>query len=123
MINKIRAGLNGWEFKLLSYAERVELIRSTLSYSHLFWATVFVLPKSVLEALDRCIRDFFWNAWTSETYFHPLSSDAICRPTSLGGVGTKSVDHLSEAVGMRQVWIALWKSNTCSNLWVRDKYL
>lgn len=63
LLDKFKKRLSGWKSKILSYAGRVELIRSTISTLHLFWATV--LPKSVLHAMDKSIRNFFWNDWST----------------------------------------------------------
>ena len=62
LLDKIQARLTGWRSKVLSYVGRVELNMSTLSSLHIFRVTVFILPQLVLASLERCIRDFFWNA-------------------------------------------------------------
>lgn len=91
------------EVSLLFFAGRVELIQSTLSTLHLFWATVFLLPKSVLHTIERYIRNFFWNAETSH-YFHLVAWESNRKPHSLGRLGIKSVVHLNESALMSQVW-------------------
>lgn len=61
LIAKLQQHLAGWKSKALSCAGRVELIKSTLSIIHIYWAAVFLLPKATLNVLDRQVRDFFWN--------------------------------------------------------------
>lgn len=67
-IEKTQQRFSCWKSKCLSYAKRVELIHSTLSSLHIFWATVDFFPKSTLRVLDRYIRDFFWNWWSFRRY-------------------------------------------------------
>lgn len=81
LIDRIQQRFSGWKSKCLSYAKRVELIHSTLSSLHIFWAMVYLLPKSILRVLDHHIRDFFWNCWSSRRYIDPIS-------WSHGGRGT-----------------------------------
>jgi len=85
LLAKVQQRLSGWKAKVISYASRLELIKSTLSSFHLFWATVFLLPQLVLHALDRQIRDFFWNYWAS-SYLHPIAWSTICQPAAMGGL-------------------------------------
>lgn len=102
-LDKFISKLSGWKSHFLSNAGHVELIQSTLSTLHLFWATVFLLPKSVLHTIERYIRNFFWNAGTSHC-FHPVAWESIRKPHSLGRLGIESVVHLNEAALMSQVW-------------------
>ncbi|KAL0288515.1 UNVERIFIED_CONTAM: hypothetical protein Scaly_2729000 [Sesamum calycinum] len=45
LINKLDARLAGWNHQNLSYAGRVQLIKSVLSTLHTYCASVFILPK------------------------------------------------------------------------------
>lgn len=86
IMSKIQQWLASWKAKALSYAGRVELIKSTLSYFHLYWASIYLLPQAVLHALDHQVRNFFQNCWSSK-YIHPIAWDSICQPISMGGLG------------------------------------
>ena len=37
---------------ILSYVGRLELIKSTLTALHIYWASTYLLPKSILGAID-----------------------------------------------------------------------
>ena len=122
LLSKIQQRLAGWKAKVLSYAGRVELIKSTLSSFHLSWVSVFLLPQAFLYALDRQMRDFFWNSWSSN-YIHPIAWDSICKPVAMGGLGIRSVYGTSKAAILRQVWKIILNKHTCWNLWVHARYL
>ena len=72
LLVKIQQRLAGWKSKALPYAGRVELIKSTLSTIQLYWVVIFLNPKATLNALDRQVRDFFWNKWYPH-YIHPIA--------------------------------------------------
>lgn len=44
IVDKVRRTLLGWKAKILSFAGRIKLIRSTLSAYHIFWASCFLIP-------------------------------------------------------------------------------
>jgi len=118
----VQQRLSGWKAKVISYAGRFELIKSTLSSFHLFWVTVFLLSQSVLHALDRQIRDFFWNCWSS-SYLHPIAWSTICQPVAMGGLGVRSIMGVAKAALIREIWNVILNRTTCWNIWVNVRYL
>ncbi|KAK4384655.1 hypothetical protein Sango_3039000 [Sesamum angolense] len=51
LIDKVDARLAGWNNQILSYAGRLQLIKSVLSTLHTHWTLAFILPKGVLKTL------------------------------------------------------------------------
>ncbi|GJW79881.1 RNA-directed DNA polymerase, eukaryota, reverse transcriptase zinc-binding domain protein [Tanacetum coccineum] len=49
----IKARVNSWKNKLLSYAGRLQLIASVLASMHIYWASAFRLPKAVIKDIDK----------------------------------------------------------------------
>ncbi|KAK4384199.1 hypothetical protein Sango_3081900 [Sesamum angolense] len=60
LIDKVDARLAGWNTQNLSYAGRLQLIKSVLSTLHMYWASAFILPKSILKTLEKKMRQFLW---------------------------------------------------------------
>nr|GFA63319.1 reverse transcriptase zinc-binding domain-containing protein [Tanacetum cinerariifolium] len=52
--------INDWKNKVLSFAGRTQLIRSVLGSMHVYWASVFILPSSLMHDLEQVIRGFLW---------------------------------------------------------------
>ncbi|KAL2248034.1 UNVERIFIED_CONTAM: hypothetical protein Sindi_2655700, partial [Sesamum indicum] len=65
LISKIDARINGWEGISLSYAGRVQIIKSVLSALSLYWASAFILPKKVINEIEKRLRTFLWKGTTS----------------------------------------------------------
>lgn len=82
----ITTRLQSWKAKLLSYAGRVELIKSALSSMHLYWTSVFILPVSVLQAIDRIMLHFLWDGHGLRRCIFTSWND-VCRPKEEGGLG------------------------------------
>ena len=85
-------------------------------------ASVYLLPQATMLALDRQLRDFYWNCW-SPAYIHPIVWDSICQPIAMGGLGIRSISGTSKAALLRQVWMITLNKHTCWNLWVHARYL
>ena len=49
-----------WKGKSLSIAGRATLINSSLSSSFIYHMSIYLLPKTVVKALDKQRRTFFW---------------------------------------------------------------
>ncbi|KAK4384493.1 hypothetical protein Sango_3056000 [Sesamum angolense] len=60
LIDKVDARLAGWNNQILSYAGRLQLIKSVLSTLHTYWTSAFILPKGVLKTLEKKMRQFLW---------------------------------------------------------------
>lgn len=99
---KLRERLSGWKAKLLSNASRLELIKSTLSSMHVYWASSFLLPKAYVKLMDRNIRNFFWGHFENKKYFTSITWKTICRPLSQRGPSVNPIRSIAEAVGLLQ---------------------
>ena len=118
----ITSRLQSWKVRFLSYAGRVELIRSVLSSMHLYWTSVFVLLASVLHAIDRLLPHFLWYGYGHWKLVYKSWKDVAC-PKQEGGLGIRSPGDSNKAGVLRLLWEvetireALWVK------WVCSKYL
>ncbi|GKB10680.1 RNA-directed DNA polymerase, eukaryota, reverse transcriptase zinc-binding domain protein [Tanacetum coccineum] len=60
LIDRVKAKVNNWINKMLSYVGRLQLIASILSSMQVYWASVFILPKSVFKDIDKLLKGFLW---------------------------------------------------------------
>ncbi|KAL0282162.1 UNVERIFIED_CONTAM: hypothetical protein Sradi_7269400 [Sesamum radiatum] len=90
LIQKVDRRLAGWNQLSLSFAGRVQLIKSVLSSLHTYWASVFILPKAVLKVIEERMRSFLWKG-ASGSGVAKVAWEQICRPKKEGGLGIKRV--------------------------------
>lgn len=62
LITKITARILNWTAKSLSYAGRLQLVQSMLTSIHLYWSSMFLLPKVVVHEVEHICKSFFM-AW------------------------------------------------------------
>ncbi|GJR14147.1 RNA-directed DNA polymerase, eukaryota, reverse transcriptase zinc-binding domain protein [Tanacetum coccineum] len=56
LVDKVRAKVNSWKNKMLTYAGRLQLISSVLSSIHVYWASVFMLPKITIKDINKLFK-------------------------------------------------------------------
>ncbi|XP_074305854.1 uncharacterized protein LOC141641076 [Silene latifolia] len=75
----------------LSYAGRVVLIQSVLSTLHYYWARIFILPKTIIDAIEKMCRQYLCKALPSSSA-EVVQSSVAC--TGLYSMVDKMEDSL-----------------------------
>ncbi|KAL0288048.1 UNVERIFIED_CONTAM: hypothetical protein Sradi_7109300 [Sesamum radiatum] len=112
LIDKLADRLTGWNHLNLSLAGRAQLLKSVLSSLHLYWASIFVLPKSIIKVIEGKMRAFLWKG-SSNSGYAKVSWVQVCRPVAEGGLGIRSVLFMNQALMLQHVWRIL-QQDTCS---------
>ena len=60
VIQQITSWIRSWSAKVLSFAGRLQLVRSMLHSLQVYWASVFVLPANVHSEVDKILRSYLW---------------------------------------------------------------
>ncbi|GJX73331.1 RNA-directed DNA polymerase, eukaryota [Tanacetum coccineum] len=89
LIDRVDSRINCWRNKTLSYAGRVQLIASVLSSMQLYWASVYLLPNSMVNDIDKLLKRFLWNSGDSAKGKARVAWKVVCRPKTQGGLGIK----------------------------------
>ncbi|KAL0386411.1 UNVERIFIED_CONTAM: Retrovirus-related Pol polyprotein from transposon TNT 1-94 [Sesamum latifolium] len=74
ILQKIDGRIKGWDGVLLSFAGRVQLIKSVLSALQIYWAMAFILPKHVIKEIEKRLRTFLWKGNTAVGYAKVLAT-------------------------------------------------
>ncbi|KAL2238095.1 UNVERIFIED_CONTAM: putative mitochondrial protein [Sesamum indicum] len=107
-----------WTGKSLSYAGRLELIRSVIQGVECFWLQVFPLPAAVIEKIHRLCRNFLWNSRRA-----PVAWEEICHPKEEGGLGIRHIQSWNVALLARVLWNIHRKADMLWVQWVNGVYL
>ncbi|KAL0294405.1 UNVERIFIED_CONTAM: hypothetical protein Sangu_3219200 [Sesamum angustifolium] len=92
LIDKVDARLAGWNNQILSYAGRLQLIKSVLTTLHTYWASAFILPKGVLKTLEKKMRQFLWQG-SAGSRNAKVAWAWITKPKEEGGLGIRSLTN------------------------------
>ncbi|GKC57546.1 RNA-directed DNA polymerase, eukaryota, reverse transcriptase zinc-binding domain protein [Tanacetum coccineum] len=122
LIDKVENKINYSSNKSLSYAGRIQLIASVLSSMQLYWASVYLLPNSMINDIDKHFKIFLWNSeWVNVVKLKHRSvwNVQVDSNDSWGWKTTMSIrdkikDHVLYEIGKGNsvsVWYDKWNSN------------
>lgn len=116
LVERIANRVGDWKNKSLSFAGRLQLMRSVLSSMHVYWSSVFILPVSITSQIEKILRGFLWCQGELKTGKSKVSWEVICRPKDEGGLGIRSLDSWNKALMSTHLWNLLSRKES---LWVK----
>ncbi|GJX90604.1 hypothetical protein Tco_0343930 [Tanacetum coccineum] len=60
LVEKATNRIGDWKNKSVSFAGRLQLCKSLISSLHVYWTSVFILPKGIILDIQQLIRGFLW---------------------------------------------------------------
>ena len=114
--------LDIWKGGSLSKAGRTTLINSSLTSSFIYHMSMYLLPKTVTDELDKQRRTFFWQGGSTRKKYHLVRWEKICKSKKKGGLGIKSTREMNFSM-LSRWW---WRLDKESGIWqdlVTTKYL
>ncbi|KAL0455361.1 UNVERIFIED_CONTAM: hypothetical protein Slati_0875300 [Sesamum latifolium] len=115
LLKRVDERIKGWEGVNLSFAGRVQLIRSVLMALHTYWAMAFILPKGIIREVEKRLRTFLWKGHSGGGYAKVAWSQ-VCRPKEEGGLGIRDVLALNRALMSKHLWRIIIHDRT--SIWI-----
>ncbi|KAL0455541.1 UNVERIFIED_CONTAM: hypothetical protein Slati_0893300 [Sesamum latifolium] len=115
ILQKIDDRIRGWDGIMLSFAGRVQLIKSVLTALQVYWAMAFILPKMIIKEIEKRLRSFLWKGSTGVGYAK-VSWQQVCRPVAEGGLGLRDILALNKGLMSRHLWRVIVADR--SSIWV-----
>ncbi|GFZ12923.1 violaxanthin de-epoxidase-like protein [Actinidia rufa] len=94
LIERITMRVKGWTNRALSFAGRLQLIKSILFSMQVYWASIFILPKRVIKEVNNILRKYFWSGADLQSTGAKIAWDDICIPKDEGGLGSKEASEI-----------------------------
>ncbi|CAH9111778.1 unnamed protein product [Cuscuta europaea] len=111
LLDSITNYITAWNTRTLSYAGRVELIKSVIQGVHSFWLQALPIPKAVLDRITYICRIFLWGCKCARVAWAD-----VCLPLEEGGLGIHDTHIWNSALLAKPLWDIHTKKD---NLWVR----
>jgi hypothetical protein len=79
-------------------SSRITFIKSTLSNLPTYFMSLFPLPTSVANHIEKFQCDFLWGGLSEEFKYHLERWPKVCTPISEGGLGIRNLLRLNHAL-------------------------
>ena len=115
LIDRVRSRMLSCRNKCLSYAGRLQLIKSVISSIVNFWSQAFILPKACLDEIESMCSVFLWSGSPNPTNKAKVAWADLCCPKEEGGLGIRKLQDSSKVFTMSLIWKIF---SLKSSLWV-----
>ncbi|KAL0305188.1 UNVERIFIED_CONTAM: hypothetical protein Scaly_2993300 [Sesamum calycinum] len=90
---------------------------------HLYWASVFILPKGVVREIEKRLQEFLWKG-SSESRCYKVAWEQVFLPISHGGLGIKRVHIMNQALMAKHLWhLVKKKADSTWVAWIQQNRL
>lgn len=123
LLQKILQRINCWASKLLSYAGRVQLIKSVIFGVQMFWSQVFVLPQKVLKEIQIACRTFLWTGKAITSKRAMVAWEKVVLPVHAGGLNIINLEVWNKAAIGKLLWSLNQHKDIIWIRWVHGYYI
>ena len=120
ILKKMEKCLPSWKRMYLSKGDRLTLIKSTLSNLPTYFLSLFPIPSSVANRIEKIQSEFLWGGLGDEFKYHLVNWRSKCLPIQEGGLGMRQMVPFNNALLGKWHWRfayeknALWREVTMS---------
>lgn len=111
LMEKITTKIQLWTRSSLTYAGRLQLIKSVLFSYQVFWSTMFLLPCKVVKRIESMMTAFLWKGRHSNAGVK-VAWEALCYPKEEEGLGLKRLKVWNKAVILKHIWSLASRRNS-----------
>lgn len=116
LIDQVKRRIQQWQNNWLSYAGRLQLSLSVLMSMQVYWSSVFILPVSVSNAIERLVRNFIWGGSEMVQRRSKVAWYDVCLPKSQGGLGIRPLRVWNKSLMAFHIWSIVTMRES---LWVK----
>ncbi|CAN1292519.1 LINE-1 retrotransposable element ORF2 protein [Linum perenne] len=118
LIDRIVARISSWTAKSLSYAGRLQLVKSVLlSISH-YWMNIFLLPGTVTKEIEKICNKFLWNVDGVSRKKVKCSWAREAIPYEEGGLDLPNLSLWNTACIARHLWAIVMRGESLWIAWI-----
>ncbi|KAJ6941863.1 hypothetical protein NC652_007817 [Populus alba x Populus x berolinensis] len=123
LIERIISRIKLWTSVSLTYAGRLQLIKSTLFSIQVYWSSIFIIPASTVRKIESSLASFLWKGTSLTHSGAKVAWASLCYPINEGGLGIKSITTWNKAALLKLVWRLISKNSSIWVTWVHSVLL
>ncbi|XP_073061666.1 uncharacterized protein [Primulina eburnea] len=117
LVESIAAKFNSWPRQSLSYAGKIELVRSVVQGIECFWLSILPIPNCIIDSIHSLCRKFVW-----PTKHPPIAWVTLCKSIDDGGLGLKNLKCWNKALIAKTLWKIQMRKESLWIRWVNHFY-
>ncbi|OVA06424.1 hypothetical protein BVC80_8439g7 [Macleaya cordata] len=111
LLTKLHNKFAVWKANFLTQGGNLVMVRHILSSMAIYLLSAVVVPKIVLQQINRLISGFFWGSHEGKPKHNWVSWKAICRPILEGGLGVRYIEDVVNNFRLKSLWNGLEKKS------------
>jgi hypothetical protein len=123
LLQRITARIKLWTSSSLTYAGRLQLIKSVLFSIQVYWSAIFILPCATIKKMESILAAFLWKGTTLTTTGAKVAWNAVCYPLHEGGLGIKKLQTWNQAATLKHIWHLLTDKKSIWTTWIHANLL
>ncbi|KAL7260348.1 hypothetical protein ACSBR1_006087 [Camellia fascicularis] len=104
IIKNVKKRLSSWKRRYLSLRGRITLVKSVLSSLPLYYMSLFRIPSTVANTIDKFQRSFLWGDSEEKKKLHLVSWKDCSLSRKFGGLGFRKSRDNSESLLYKWWW-------------------
>ncbi|XP_031255913.1 uncharacterized protein LOC116113894 [Pistacia vera] len=119
LLERILSRIRLWTSASLTYAGRLQLIKSVLFSIQVYWSSMFLLPAATVRRIESILASFLWKGTSLSPSGAKVAWSSVCYPLTEGGLGIKRIQDWNRAAILKYVWrlltdrSSIWSSWAC----------
>ncbi|KAL1827804.1 hypothetical protein ACET3Z_006216 [Daucus carota] len=122
LTDRVQQRLKGWYNKELSRPGKVTLLSSSAQTLPSFWMSLFLIPSTMCEEIERKMNAFLWGNGANSKGVKWISWSKMCMPKKCGGLGLRELRKFNLSMLAKQGWRLLKGSNPLASAIMKAKY-
>lgn len=104
LLENLKKRILSWTNRFLSFAGRLQLLKSVPFSLQTFWCSHFLLPSYILKKVEHLLRNFLWSGLDSDSKKSKLSWEKVALPFHEGGLGIRRLKDWNIALLGKVFW-------------------
>ncbi|KAL9816576.1 putative RNA-directed DNA polymerase [Arabidopsis thaliana] len=119
LLDRIKYKFSTWTARHLSFAGRLQLLKSVIYSTINFWVSIFMLPNQCLLKLEQMCNAFLWKGAPNSTRGANIAWDILCTQKECGGLGLRRLNDLNKVLALKHIWLLFTAAGSLWVSWVR----
>ncbi|KAJ0568029.1 putative RNA-directed DNA polymerase [Helianthus annuus] len=120
LVERMSKRIDDWKNRFLSFAGRLQLVVSVLSSIHVYWASVFIIPVSIIKELECKMKWFLWGNGNGSKGRAKVAWKEVCIPKIEGGLGIRRISEVNKSLMAYHIYSLIAGRESLWTNWVRN---